>query len=76
MPYQHCPSCRMTVHLDEEDPTGGPCPRCGTVMTDEPRPLFAAPVPGRRFTRTPSTLKPDAVRRLMAGRGRRTTTER
>jgi hypothetical protein len=47
MPYQHCPSCRLTVHIADRDAAGDPCPRCGTALADEPRSLFAVP-------RTPS----------------------
>jgi hypothetical protein len=45
MPYQHCPACRLTVHLDDEVVPGGPCPRCGAALADEPRRLFADAVP-------------------------------
>jgi hypothetical protein len=68
MRYQHCPACRLTVHLDAGDEGHGPCPRCGATLADEPRSLFAAPPP-RRFAR--SKLRPEAVRRILAVRGGR-----
>jgi hypothetical protein len=66
MRYQHCPDCRLTVHLDAGEPGGGPCPRCGARLADEPRSLFEQASPAR-FGR--SQLRPEAVRRLMAVRG-------
>jgi hypothetical protein len=77
MSYQHCPSCRLTVHLDGPEAADGPCPRCGAGLGDEPRSLFVEPLAGGRLVRarstlTPprarSTLTPDAVRTAMAGR--------
>jgi uncharacterized paraquat-inducible protein A len=62
MPYQHCPDCRLTVHLAIGEDRGGPCPRCGGTLSDEPRSLFARPV---------SALSADAVRTVMAVRGGR-----
>jgi hypothetical protein len=59
MPYQHCPSCRLTVHLDDEVVRDGPCPRCGERLADEPRRLFAP------------TLDPEAVRLVLQTRGGR-----
>jgi hypothetical protein len=44
MPYQHCPACRLTVHLPPAAAAaGGSCPRCGAELRDEPRSLFARP---------------------------------
>jgi hypothetical protein len=61
MPFLHCPSCRLTVHLAVgEDPY--PCPRCGDALSAEPRSLFVRP---------PSDLKPEAVRSVLAVRGGR-----
>jgi hypothetical protein len=62
MPYQHCPDCRLTVHLAIGDERDGRCPRCGGTLADEPRPLFRRPRPA------PSA---DAVRLAMAARGGR-----
>jgi hypothetical protein len=72
MPYQHCPSCRLTVRLDAHDRGGHPCPRCGDRLADEPASLFVEPPPtSRRFSRAASTLTPDAVRSVLAVRGGR-----
>jgi hypothetical protein len=73
MPYQHCPDCRLTVHVADGDPGGGPCPRCGATLADEPRSLFAVPpVRSRRFGRTvPAGPTPEAVRTVLARRGGR-----
>jgi hypothetical protein len=75
MPYQHCPSCRLTVHLADDEPGGRPCPRCGAKLADEPRPLFdLPPVPSRRLSREPAgprSLSPEAVRSMLARRGGR-----
>jgi hypothetical protein len=75
MPYQHCPSCRLTVHIADGEARGGPCPRCGEPLADEPRSLFAAvpPVRSRRFGRAgaPAGPTPEAVRTAMARRGGR-----
>lgn len=68
MSYQHCPSCRLTVHLDGQMEAGSPCPRCGATLGDEPRSLFADPLPAGRFARARSNLTPDAVRAAMSGR--------
>jgi hypothetical protein len=68
MPYQHCPSCRLTVHLDGQLEAGSPCPRCGTTLGDEPRSLFADALPTGRFARARSNLTPDAVRAAMSRR--------
>lgn len=65
MPYQHCPDCRLTVHLAVGEDRGGPCPRCGAELADEPRSLFS---------RAPSGLTADAVRTMMAVRGGRAGT--
>jgi uncharacterized paraquat-inducible protein A len=62
MKYQHCPDCRLTVHLAVGEEPGRPCPRCGATLADEPRSLFA---------RSPSSLSADAVRTVMAVRGGR-----
>jgi uncharacterized paraquat-inducible protein A len=62
MTYQHCPDCRLTVHLAIGEDRGGPCPRCGAELADEPRSLF---------TRPASALSADAVRTVMAVRGGR-----
>ena len=62
MSYQHCPECRLTVHLAIGEDRDGPCPRCGATLSDEPRSLF---------TRPPSALSADAVRTVMAVRGGR-----
>ena len=62
MPYQHCPDCRLTVHLAVGEDKNGPCPRCGGTLADEPRSLFA---------RKPSELTADAVRNVMSVRGGR-----
>jgi hypothetical protein len=62
MPEQHCPDCRLTIPLAAGEARGGPCPRCGAPLADEPRPLF------RRLR---PALSPDAVRREMAARGGR-----
>jgi uncharacterized paraquat-inducible protein A len=62
MPYQHCPDCRLTVHLAIGEDRDAPCPRCGATLADEPRPLF------RRPRRAPSA---EAVRSAMAVRGGR-----
>jgi hypothetical protein len=71
MPYQHCPSCRLTVHLDSDEHAGRPCPRCGDGLRDEPASLFVeAPPTARRFPRA-STLTPDAVRSVLSARGGR-----
>jgi hypothetical protein len=71
MPYQYCPSCRLTVHLESDDPSGRPCPRCGDRLADEPASLFAEALPtARRFGRA-STLTPDAVRSVLSVRGGR-----
>ena len=64
MPYQHCPDCRLTVHLDDEVVRDGPCPRCGARLADEPRRLFAT------GTERP-TLDPEAVRTVMQRSGGR-----
>jgi hypothetical protein len=74
MPYQHCPHCRLTVHLEDDEPVGGPCPRCGELLADKPRSLFAAPpVRSRRFARAPVPTgpTPEAVRTVLARRGGR-----
>lgn len=63
MPYQHCPACRLTVHLDDEVVRGDPCPRCGATLADEPRRLFTDVAP-----RTPDT---EAVRLLIHRTGGR-----
>jgi len=70
MPYQHCPQCRLTVHLEDGEATGGPCPRCGATLADEPRSLFGEAAL-RRFARPASNLTPAAVRDVMAVRGGR-----
>jgi uncharacterized paraquat-inducible protein A len=62
MSYQHCPECRLTVHLAIGEELGKPCPRCGATLADEPRSLFSRP---------PSSLSADAVRSVMAVRGGR-----
>jgi hypothetical protein len=62
MPYQHCPDCRLTVHLDGGEDRDGPCPRCGATLADEPRPFFP------RLRSAPS---PETVRTVMAARGGR-----
>jgi uncharacterized paraquat-inducible protein A len=62
MPYQHCPSCRLTVHLDDEVVRDGPCPRCGDRLADEPRSLFAT---------ASSELDPEAVRLMLSAYGGR-----
>jgi hypothetical protein len=69
MRYQHCPACRLTVHLNDGDAGGRPCPRCGEALADEPRSLFAGAPPAPRFAR--STLRPEAVRSVLALRGGR-----
>ncbi len=61
MPYQHCPSCRLTVLLDAEIVAGAPCPRCGERLADEPRRLFP----------TAPALDPEAVRAVLQVRGGR-----
>lgn len=61
MPYQHCPSCRLTVRLGGEIVRDGPCPRCGDRLADEPRRLFS----------TPPALDPEAVRAALQTRGGR-----
>jgi hypothetical protein len=61
MPYQHCPNCRLTVHLDAEVVRNGPCPRCGERLADEPRRLFS----------TLPTPDPEAVRAMLQRRGGR-----
>lgn len=74
MPYQHCPRCRLTVHVADGEAAGGPCPRCGEPLADEPRSLFAVPpVRSRRFSRgaVPAGLTPEAVRTVLARRGGR-----
>jgi len=63
MPYQHCPDCRLTVHLDDEILSGGPCPRCGATLQDEPRRLF-----GDTAARS---VDPEAVRSLLNRSGGR-----
>jgi hypothetical protein len=63
MPYQHCPDCRLTVHLAIGEDRDGPCPRCGGTLADEPRSLFAR--------RPASALSADAVRDVIAVRGGR-----
>jgi predicted RNA-binding Zn-ribbon protein involved in translation (DUF1610 family) len=63
MPYQHCPSCRLTVHLDAEIVRDGPCPRCGDQLADEPRRLFS----------TRPAVDPEAVRAMLQRRGGRFT---
>jgi hypothetical protein len=68
MRYQHCPACRLTVHLDAGEAGHRPCPRCGATLADEPRSLFA-PAPAGRFAR--SKLRPEAVRSMLALRGGR-----
>jgi hypothetical protein len=62
MPYQHCRTCHLTVHLDDEAVRNGPCPRCGARLADEPR---------RRFATAPSSLDPEAVRTMLVARGGR-----
>jgi hypothetical protein len=72
MPYQHCPSCRLTVHVPADTDDGGPCPRCGAELADEPRSLFAHPAEAGRFTRpTPPRISSAAVRDALAVRGGR-----
>jgi hypothetical protein len=74
MPYQHCPACRLTVHVADGEARGEPCPRCGEALADEPRSLFAVPpVRSRRFGRaeSPAGLTPEAVRTVLARRGGR-----
>jgi hypothetical protein len=72
MPYQHCPSCRLTVHLREGEVTDGPCPRCGATLADLPRRLFAAaPPPSAPAASFARGLDPELVRAVMAGRGGR-----
>lgn len=72
MPYQHCPSCRLVVHLAAGEPGGAPCPRCGAALGDRPRSLFASPPPvaGGR-SRHERRLTPEAVRPVMSLRGGR-----
>jgi hypothetical protein len=68
MSYQHCPSCRLTVHVDGPAAADRPCPRCGAKLGDEPRSLFAEPLAAARFARARSNLTPGAVRTAMAAR--------
>lgn len=56
MPYQYCPACRLTVHAADGVAAGGPCPRCGDALAEEPRPLIGSP---------PTGLDPEAVRVLL-----------
>jgi hypothetical protein len=71
MPYQHCPSCRLTVHLESDDQSDRPCPRCGDRLGDEPASLFAEPLPTERRLVRATTLTPEAVRSVLAVRGGR-----
>jgi hypothetical protein len=69
MPYQHCPTCRLTVHAPVGEAAGAPCPRCGSALSDEPRSLFpAAPVAARRRPSKQTALTAEAVRNVMAAR--------
>jgi hypothetical protein len=48
MPYLNCPSCRLSLSVDESAPTHPHCPRClrrdddriPMSMSDEPRRMF------------------------------------
>jgi hypothetical protein len=62
VPYQYCPTCRLTVHAADGQAGAGPCPRCGDVLAEEPRALLGSP---------PTGLDPEAVRMLLAQRGGR-----
>jgi transcription initiation factor IIE alpha subunit len=63
MPYEHCPTCRVTVHFVDAADRAGSCPRCGDALRAEPR----TPLRG---------LDPRAVRVVLqktGGRSRRPT---
>jgi hypothetical protein len=62
VPYQYCPTCRLTVHAADDAASRGPCPRCGDVLAEDPRPLLGSP---------PTGVDPEAVRMLLAERGGR-----
>jgi hypothetical protein len=62
MPYQHCPTCRLTVHHADSADRVSACPRCGDSLLDEP-------------TASHAGLDPKAVRivlRKTGGRFQRT----
>lgn len=42
VPYIHCPECRLTVYGGTAYQDRKRCPRCGTEMSQSPRPLFRA----------------------------------
>jgi hypothetical protein len=72
MPYQHCPACRLTVHVAADVDEGAPCPRCGAGLADQPRSLFVRPAEGRFAHRpTPPRISSAAVRDALAVRGGR-----
>ena len=62
MPYQFCPTCRLTVHAADAAVGPGHCPRCGDLLAAESRPVAGSP---------PTGLDPEAVRMLLAQRGGR-----
>jgi hypothetical protein len=62
MPHQHCPTCKLTVHLADGGARGGPCPRCGAALADEPPRVLGVPAPA---------LDPETVRGVLARRGGR-----
>jgi hypothetical protein len=64
MSYQHCPSCRLTVHLEDDVLRDGPCPRCGERLADEPGRLFGGGAPTGR-------LAPEVVQALLQSSGGR-----
>lgn len=68
MPYQHCPTCRLTVSGQTVKDAGAPCPRCGEALASRPRRLFASTAP--------SGLDPEAVRLMLATRGGRFSRQR
>jgi hypothetical protein len=72
MPYQHCPNCRLTIHIADDEVEGGPCPRCAATLADHPRSLFAEATGSiGRFARQPGRLSPETVRGVLAARGGR-----
>ncbi len=46
MPYLNCQRCRLPVYGAVPDVAGTSCPRCGALLAEAPRSLFAA-VPNR-----------------------------
>jgi len=58
VPYIHCPECRLTVYGGTAYHKSKRCPRCGTEMSQSPRPLFRASLLDSRKKGAPAT-EPD-----------------